>query len=233
MCPVPYKILQPTCKCAKISLQFTVSGEALLYGSYLYMITDYSLDIPLFSLLHVHKLNLSHPQYEIIRTLFKQLLLLCHQVIHPLLPLYLSLYQIVTNFNFQFSPYRLIPPPNPLTQTRHILTLCIPSSLTSLQPFLPPILLSCLYHLFPLSCFFPHLLFLSVVLLFLPISLSLFFAPSVFIPQGVLSQSEANLPNYKPHLLSLLRTHTHTKLILGAPASTAPHISLSHAYTDA
>lgn len=65
-------------------------------------------------------------------------------------------------------------------------------SVTSLLPFLPPILL---------SGSFSYLPFPSVVKVSLPITTTLpLFAPSVFCPQGVLSQSEANLPNYKPHL---------------------------------
>lgn len=68
-------------------------------------------------------------------------------------------------------------------------------SVTSLLPFLPPILLSCTFGYLP---------FHSVVKFSLPITTTLpLFAPSVFCPQGVLSQSEANLPNYKPHLLFL------------------------------
>lgn len=51
---------------------------------------------------------------------------------------------------------------------------------------------------------FSYLPFPSVVKFSLPITTTLpLFAPSVFCPQGVLSQSEANLPNYKPHLLFL------------------------------
>lgn len=51
---------------------------------------------------------------------------------------------------------------------------------------------------------FSYLPFRSVVKFSLPITTTLpLFAPSVFCPQGVLSQSEANLPNYKPHLLFL------------------------------
>lgn len=72
----------------------------------------------------------------------------------------------------------------------------------------------CFASLSPLSCpfylqfYFPgsfsYLPFPSVVKFSLPISTTLpLFAPSVFRPQGVLSQSEANLPNYKPHLLFL------------------------------
>lgn len=65
--------------------------------------------------------------------------------------------------------------------------------------------LSCPFYLqfyFPGS--FSYLPFPSVVKFSLPITTTLpLFAPSVFCPQGVLSQSEANLPNYKPHLLFL------------------------------
>lgn len=67
--------------------------------------------------------------------------------------------------------------------------------------------------------------FLSVVLFFLPISVSLF-APSVFIPQGVLSQSEANLPNYKPHLLSF--SHTHRLHPLLHTCTRIPPLCLTH-----
>lgn len=106
------------------------------------------------------------------------------------------------------------------------------SPVTSLQPFLPPILLSSLYHLFPLSslaCFFHQILFCtSSLFLSLPL-----FAPSVFVPQGVLSQSEANLPNYKPHRLSLLHTHTHTRISC-IHRDTYTHISsLSHTKAEA
>lgn len=62
--------------------------------------------------------------------------------------------------------------------------------------------------LFYLQFYFPgslgYLPFPCVVKFSLPITTTLpLFAPSVFCPQGVLSQSEANLPNYKPHLLFL------------------------------
>lgn len=60
---------------------------------------------------------------------------------------------------------------------------------------------------FYLQFYFPgsfrYLPFPSLVKFSLPITTTTLplFAPTVFCPQGVLSQSEANLPNYKPHLL--------------------------------
>lgn len=69
-------------------------------------------------------------------------------------------------------------------------------SFASLSPLCCPFYLQ--FH-FPGS--FSYLPFPCVVKFSLPITTTLPpFAPSVFCPQGVLSQSEANLPNYKPHL---------------------------------
>ena len=72
------------------------------------------------------------------------------------------------------------------------ISLCIPFFLLSpfCKPFTSFFWQPCLPSL--LSFFFSQRLSLSVDPFFCPIS--------AFIPQGVLSQSESNLPNYKPHL---------------------------------
>lgn len=178
--------------------------------------------------------------------MLRKCILLYHQVIIPLLPLIIfpSIKLSFTSTSYLLS-YHLIPPPRLLTQIHHILSPCIPLclSVTYLLPFLPPIWLSMHYYLLPLSsfsCFFAiFFFFLSFCSPSLSLPFSLF-APSVFIPQGVLSQSEANLPNYKPHLLSLsltlslIHTLTHIYWVLLHPAPPHIHISsLSHTYTEA
>lgn len=103
------------------------------------------------------------------------------------------------------------------TQIQHILALCVSHAslshlhttlFTSYFAFLPPSFsIPFLSHAFVPSSFFPPLFCSSSLSLFLSL-----FASSVFIPQGVLSQSEANLPNYKPHLPnSLSLTHTNMR----------------------
>lgn len=160
-------------------------------------------------MLHVHILHLGHPQSvtgTVKGTFFKDCLFKLLFPSHPSQALLQSNFLILQPHIFLAVISALLPVSSPKSNTfSHCV--CNSASVTSLLPFLPlisfldPIILSLslLSHNFLTSSFsFPLLCSPS---LSLPLSLSLF-APSVFSPQGVLSQSEANLPNYKPHLLA-------------------------------
>lgn len=104
------------------------------------------------------------------------------------------------------SSSHFLPPINSLSLILlHFIILSSRCTISCRRFILPLSPLRCPFYLqfyFPGS--FSYLPFPSVVKFSLPITTTLpLFAPSVFCPQGVLSQSEANLPNYKPHLLFL------------------------------